>query len=150
MGVVSYSTDMFEEGDGLGQLYMLAFTNILADEHGVEVFNVKQKEAGEDWEMEFLAAADETKVMITMMSPRYFLSSACKSELKMALNPELDVFVIPSFIEKVDLQGLKWCGPTKEDAKMARYLRLKLLDKDWLPEPDAGKCGGNAPAAPAT
>ena len=50
MGVVSYSTDLFEKGDGLGQLYMLAFTNILADEHGVDMFNVKQKGVGEDWE----------------------------------------------------------------------------------------------------
>ena len=87
---------------------------------------------------------------MTMMSPRYFLSPACKSELKMALKLE-KMFVIPSFIERVDLEGgLKWCGPAKEDTKTARYLRLKLLQKDWLPEPDAGKCGGNAPAAPAT
>ena len=43
MGVVSYSTDMIEKGDGLGQLFMLAFTNILADEHGVPL---KQKPEG--------------------------------------------------------------------------------------------------------
>mmetsp|Transcript_25615 Transcript_25615/g.67130 ORF Transcript_25615/g.67130 Transcript_25615/m.67130 type:complete len:524 (+) Transcript_25615:973-2544(+) len=134
--IMSYATNSLQEewgNGGYGKLVLLALVNELKL-HGITTFNGYQVSGGKNWQAEFFGVLPESKVVVAMISKRYWRSTACIAELKAALLHKKPV--IPLYLEEAPRKG-HFLGESVEQIKDANLINT-FMDRNCVPPLDQG------------
>eukprot|EP00039_Didymoeca_costata_P020377 m.341040 g.341040 ORF g.341040 m.341040 type:complete len:536 (-) comp19769_c0_seq1:215-1822(-) len=144
--ILSYSTDSC--GLGVGKTVMWGLANQLK-KAGIESFNGYQVPSGADWQEVWYGILNdrECKVVLALISQRYFESKACVNEFVAAIKAE-DKLIIPLFMENVDIEKLKLpdsFGLTPVENRLRSNFIRQALMTNRVPPPDQGYLQQNTP-----